>query len=132
MTPDDRQRPKPPDLGNREQVRRLRQAMDRSAEQVLRCQQCGHQQHAEAAMIGPRTTCEKCGAPLHSCRHCSHFDTSRASRCRLDIRLDVGAAAANECSSFRPRLVLDATGKRLGGRTSRDARDAFDSLFRDS
>lgn len=132
MTRDERQKPRPPDLGNREQVRRLRQAMDRSAEQVLRCQKCGHQQHAEAAMIGPLTTCEKCGTPLHSCTHCVHFDTSRASHCRKEIRLAVGAAAANECEDFRPRLVLDATGKRLGGKTSRDAKSAFDSLFKDS
>ncbi len=132
MTRDERREHKKtgPDLGNREQVRRLRQAMDRSAEQVLRCQDCGHQQHAEMAMIGPTTACDRCGTPLHSCRHCAHFDTSRATRCRKDIRLAVGAAAANDCEAFEPRLVLDATGKRLGGRRSRDARSDFDSLFR--
>ncbi len=61
---DDRRRrqppPKAPDLGNREQVRRLKRGMERSAQPVVRCAQCGEQQMAEAAFIGPLRKCTTC------------------------------------------------------------------------
>lgn len=122
--------PSGPDLGNRDQVRRLRQAQERSAELVVRCQACGHQQFAEAAMIGPLSVCDKCGAALHSCRHCMHFDPSVRHQCRRGLKEPAGVSARNECASFEPRLVLDATGKRLHGKTATTAKSTFDSLFK--
>ncbi len=126
-----RRPPQQPDLGNREQVRRLRRAMDRDATEVVRCQQCGHQQIAEAAMIGPRSMCDKCGTALHSCRHCRHFDPKVLHQCRKPIEKSIGDKwAANSCGEFEPRLVLDATGKRAGGKGKQDAKQLFDSLFK--
>lgn len=122
--------PKGPDLGNRDQVKRLKRGMERSAELVVRCQKCGHQQPKEGALIGPLTTCDSCDAPLHSCLHCQSYDPRVARQCKKGVRLDVGVAAANECEGFEARPVLDATGKRLRGKTSRDAKSDFDSLFR--
>jgi hypothetical protein len=124
-------RPERPDLGNREQVRRLKRAMDRAASEVIRCQDCGHQQHAEAAFIGPATRCEQCSSALHSCRHCLHFDTRHRHQCRKPVDEPVpNKAAANKCPVFEPRLVLDATGKRLHGEGKQDAKALFDSLFK--
>ncbi len=119
------------DLGNRDQVRRLRRAMDRDASEVIRCQNCGHQQPAEAAFIGPRSTCDKCGTALHSCRHCVHFDTSKPFQCRKPVKEAVRDKwKANSCPFYEPRLVLDATGKRLGAKGVQDAKSLFDSLFK--
>jgi hypothetical protein len=128
----DKTRPprKGPDLGNDDQVRRIRRSMERSATEVVRCQNCGHQQAAEAAFIGPRTTCEECSTPLHSCRHCVFFDPRVARQCKKNKRVSVGIGSANECDGFEARLVLDATGKRLHGKGSHDAKSAFDSLFK--
>jgi len=124
-------RPPPQDLGNREQVRRLRRAMDRSATTVVRCQNCGHQQLAEAAFIGPRSTCDRCGTALHSCRHCRKFDPRARHQCLADDITPVGDKwAPNDCRRYEPRLVLDATGKRHGGKGKQDAKALFDSLFK--
>ena len=122
--------PKGPDLGNREQVKRLKRAMDRSAQLVVRCKTCGHQQASEASFIGPRTTCDKCGAALHACVHCKFFDTRVRSGCRKGLKVEVGKLDANECSTFEARAVLDATGKRLGGKTASNAKSTFDGLFK--
>jgi len=123
--------PQRPDLGNDEQVRRLKRAMERSAAEVVRCQKCGHQQSSEVAFIGPKTTCDKCGTFLHSCRHCVHFDPSSRFQCRKPVSAAIGDKwSANECTVFEPRLVLDATGKRLGGQTAQNAKSLFDSLFK--
>ncbi len=123
--------PRQPDLGNREQTRRLKRAMERSATEVIRCQHCGHQQVAESAFIAPRTQCEKCSTNLHSCRHCVHFDTSTLHQCRETIETPVGDKwSANGCKKYKPRLVLDSTGRRHGGRASKDPKSMFDSLFK--
>ncbi|RMG44118.1 MAG: hypothetical protein D6718_10675 [Acidobacteria bacterium] len=123
--------PPPPDLGNREQVRRLKRAMERSAATVVRCQNCGHQQLAEAAFIGPRSACDRCGTALHSCRHCRHFDPKARHQCLVDGVAPVGDKwKANSCPHYDARLVLDATGKRLGGKGKQDAKALFDSLFK--
>ncbi len=123
--------PQRPDIGNEEQVRRLKRAMERSAAEVIRCQNCGHQQHAEVAFIGPRSTCDKCGTALHSCRHCQYFDSAARFQCRKPVPAAIGDKwAANECTAFEPRLVLDATGRRLEGRAANNPKNAFDALFK--
>ncbi len=124
-------KPERPDIGNEEQVRRLKRAMERSAAEVIRCQNCGHQQHAEVAFIGPRSTCDKCGTFLHSCRHCQHFDTASRFQCKKPVTAAIGDKwKANDCSFFEPRLVLDATGRRLEGKMSNNPKNAFDALFK--
>ncbi|MCE5245931.1 MAG: hypothetical protein ABFD84_00660 [Candidatus Polarisedimenticolia bacterium] len=128
------ERPRPPertDLGNDEQVKRLKRAMERSAAEVVRCQNCGHQTRAEAAFIGPLTNCDNCGKPLHSCRHCAFFETSARFQCEKPVPAPVGDKwAANDCALYEPRLVLDATGRRAESRPAVVARNAFDALFK--
>ncbi len=124
-------RPERPDLGNSEQVKRLKRAMERSASEVLRCQNCGHQQQAEVAFIGPRSVCDKCATPLHSCRHCAYFNPSARFECKKPVVAAVRDKwAANDCPAYEPRLVLDATGRRLEGRPTVVAKNAFDALFK--
>lgn len=129
---DNRQKPrreKPPDLGNREQIRSLRHAIDRETILVTRCAQCGNQVPTSQLEIEPDAACAKCGAPVHSCRHCKHFDPDARFECRLPIEERIAdKAAANDCEQFKPVQALDATGRRAN--TTEDARSAFHNLFK--
>ena len=119
----------PPDLGNREQVRSLRHAVDRNVTLVVRCSRCGNQVPAELLEVNQETVCTKCQTPLHSCRHCKHFDPGVRWECRepIEARID-DKGAANDCALYKPAQVLDATGKRA--HTTQDARAAFHNLFK--
>ncbi|GMR22703.1 MAG: hypothetical protein BMS9Abin37_1071 [Acidobacteriota bacterium] len=120
---------RPPDLGNREQTRSLRHAIDRETIIVTRCGKCGHQVPASQLDVDHTTTCASCGTPLHSCRHCRQFDPDARFQCRekIDERI-VDKWAANECALFKPVQALDATGRRAN--TTEDARSAFHDLFK--
>ena len=120
---------RPPDLGNREQTRSLRHAIDRETIIVTRCGKCGHQVPASQLDVDHTTTCAKCETPLHSCRHCKQFDPDARFQCRekIDERI-VDKWAANECGLFKPVLALDATGRRAN--VAEDARSAFHDLFK--
>ena len=120
---------RPPDLGNREQTRSLRHAIDRETIIVTRCGKCGHQVPSSQLDIDRATTCASCGTPLHSCRHCKQFDPDARFQCReeIDARI-VDKWAANECALFKPVQSLDATGRRAN--TTEDARSAFHDLFK--
>jgi len=120
---------RPPDLGNREQTRSLRHAIDRETIIVTRCAKCGHQVPTSQLEINRSTTCAKCETPLHSCRHCKHFDPDARFQCREKIEARIPDKwSANDCAIFRPVQSLDATGRRAN--TAEDARDAFHSLFK--
>ncbi len=116
------------DLGNREQVRTLRLAGERRATVVTRCGRCGHQWPTSEVAIVVGSTCDRCGNPIRSCRHCALFDPRERFECRADIpKRILNKWAGNECLHFRPLEVLDTTGRQLD--TSRDARAAFNNLF---
>jgi hypothetical protein len=83
------------------------------------------------AFIGPLTTCDKCSTPLHSCRHCVHFDPSARFQCVKPIAAGITDKwAGNTCEVFQPRLVLDATGRRVEGKAASNAKNVFDALFK--
>jgi len=120
---------RPPDLGNREQTRSLRHAIDRETIVVTRCGKCGHQVPASQLEIELATGCAKCGTPLHSCRHCKNFDPDARFQCREPIEARIPDKwAANDCALFKPVQSLDATGRRAN--TAEDARSAFHDLFK--
>jgi len=80
--------------------------------------------------IGKADRCAGCGADLHTCRNCAHFDSGSRFQCRKPIEAPVrDKGKANECALFRPRQVLDATGRRADT-SPRGARAAFDALFK--
>jgi hypothetical protein len=114
------------------QKRSLRHAIDRSANEVVRCHVCGRNV-LDFGVISPETTCPHCSAPLHCCRICKHFDTGARWQCRAEIEAPVDAKSkANQCSHYSARLVLDVTGRRSnnarGG--SDDPKSQFDNLFK--
>ncbi|MFQ5791484.1 MAG: hypothetical protein ACE5JI_13510 [Acidobacteriota bacterium] len=124
-----RKREQKPDLGNREQIRSLRHAIDREVTVVTRCGRCGHQVPTSQLEIDTTTTCSKCQTPLHSCRHCTHFDPGVRWECRAPIEVRIPDKwAMNKCKLFKPAQVLDATGRRAD--VTEDARAAFHNLFK--
>jgi len=112
--------------------------MEREARLVRRCFQCGHQEPAvEAVEFTAR--CPGCAAPWHCCRNCVHFDPGARFECREPIAVKVmSKTVANECPSYRPSTVLDATGRRIatapppppGEPPKSPGRAAFEALFK--
>ncbi len=115
----------------RAQQRSLRHAVQREANEVLRCPNCGRNVPALGTVTFD-TRCPHCAAPLHACRACLHFDSSARWECRAPITVHVPEKSkANNCPSFAARLVLDTTGKRTGSSgSSNDPKSQFDSLFK--
>ena len=101
-------------------------------ETVFKCNACGTRQElALADGIAAEATCAKCGAALHSCSNCAHFDTSARWECRQWQALAERVAkktAANACAGFTPKTVQEF-GKERPSDPS-DPRAAFDALFK--
>jgi hypothetical protein len=102
----------------------------------FRCARCGELAAVASAMAFD-SKCGKCGADLHSCTHCNHFDPAAPLQCRQPIRERVAKKdLANRCDSFEPRLRQEFEAERApqGGSPSssgsRDPRAAFDALFK--
>jgi hypothetical protein len=98
--------------------------------EVFRCKGCGEKADPE---FGPEAACKKCGAALHSCVQCRHFDTAAPRQCRQPIPAPLPSKSAqNACALFEAILVADLTGTKAGGTTGGtpdQARSAFDKLF---
>lgn len=99
---------------------------ERNRDEVFRCKACGEKNDVEVARAA---TCKKCGAALHACSQCRHFDSSAPNQCRKPVAAAIPSKnAANDCALFEPAVSLD-----LKGRTAIDtpdqARAAFDKLF---
>ncbi len=96
---------------------------------VFRCKHCG-ERILDADAVGLEATCRKCGAALHSCSQCAHFDPSARFECGRPIpERIVSKKAANTCTFYAPAKAFDLTGSR-GEATPDDARAAFDRLFK--
>ncbi len=135
---DDRDRRPPPPRRpltpeEKAQLRSLRHATEREANEVLRCPDCGRNIQQFGA-VTTESACPHCSAPLHTCRACRHFDSGARWECRAAIEERVSdKGKANACSLYEARIVLDATGKRqssAGGLRSNDPKAAFESLFK--
>jgi hypothetical protein len=105
---------------------------------AARCYNCATTLPAD---VDFKANCPKCGAPLHCCKQCAHFDPSKRFQCVKPIPARVAVKdQANDCEWFGPRVTVarDAT---HGGpasyvspapapRDPNEARAAFDSLFK--
>jgi hypothetical protein len=115
------------------QRRSMRKATSREANEVVRCHVCGRNVD-DGGTIGLESRCPHCSAPLHCCRACAHFDTAARWQCRTEIKAAVpDKTKPNTCRLFRPRLVLDFTGRRGSGQrgaAASDPRAQFESLFK--
>ncbi len=92
-----------------------------------RCAGCGTVLPALAEPLGQ---CSKCGAELHSCKQCEHFDPSSRYECTEPIPERIAnKAARNECTFFSLRVIVERETS-PGAKRPDDARKAFENLFK--
>jgi hypothetical protein len=95
--------------------------------ETFRCAVCGQQ----SAAPGPNDTtaaCSSCGADLHTCTNCRHFDSSAPLECRKAPPKRIGGKAkGNDCELFEAKVT-----KEFGSESGRpdDPKAAFDALFK--
>jgi len=111
--------------------------------ETRRCAECG-QDLSTAFEIQMESPCPKCGADLHTCRNCKHFDSSARFQCTQTIPERIGKkAGANRCLLFTGRtIVVKELGQAASGpnavtmssapvsRPADDARAALEALFK--
>ena len=94
---------------------------------VARCAACG--------VIYPMTnggpeTCSGCGADLHSCRQCAHFDPGSRFECAESVPEAISdKSARNQCDLFKLKTTVERDVSSVA-KTTDSARSAFDSLFK--
>ena len=85
--------------------------------------------------------CPKCGAALHCCKQCAHFEPSTRFQCLKPVPQRIAIKdQANECELFSPRVTVARDAAPVNNnhaaqpvqapRSPNDARAAFDSLFK--
>jgi len=106
---------------------------------AARCFNCSTALSPDADWKGK---CPKCGAALHCCKQCAHFEPSTRFQCLKPILARIAYKdQANECDQFKPRVTVardaapannhaSAAHQQQAPRTPTDARAAFDSLFK--
>jgi hypothetical protein len=93
---------------------------------LRKCFKCGH------VWMGfgkprPRQICEGCGAYLHTCLNCHHFDRKITNSCKLAHTSYVGPRdLLNYCEQFE---MVNAELKAVEARFER-ARTTWENLFR--
>jgi ribosome-binding protein aMBF1 (putative translation factor) len=112
----------------------------------LVCWKCGASLKAQPLPLGRRSECLSCGAELHVCRLCRHYDTAKAKHCRERAADEVqNKTRANFCDWFQPKTAafnaeaepgksgrnpLDALfGGNAAPQAQADARSELDNLF---
>lgn len=97
---------------------------------MFACRSCG-EKHRDLDQIGVDSTCRKCGADLHACAQCAHFDTTARFECTQPIPERIAdKKRRNGCAFYAPAMSFDLTGSRGTTATPDDARAAFDRLFK--
>jgi hypothetical protein len=120
-----RSAPRPP----REEGAPRGRGIDVNKAVVFACRACGEKRR-DLEEIQADTLCAKCGAPLHACRQCAHFDTAARFECTQPIPERIASKnGANACTFYSPARSFDLTGSRPTS-TPDDARAAFDRLFK--
>lgn len=94
---------------------------------VARCVDCGTLLPAPTDSPGQ---CPKCGAELHSCKQCAHFDPGHRFECTQLIpeRLP-DKHARNKCTFFSLRVTVERNTS-SGSTRLEDTRRAFGNLFK--
>lgn len=91
--------------------------------EVVRCARCGSFVNHSVDQ-----RCKRCGADLHSCAQCVHFDTGARFECTQPIPARISPKdTQNECDWFAPRVTVE---RETGSTAPTDARKAFDDLFK--
>jgi predicted RNA-binding Zn-ribbon protein involved in translation (DUF1610 family) len=66
------------------------------------CGNCGRKLEIVGNQVGRRDTCPDCGAELHACRSCRHFEPGVAKECKEPFaEVPMDKDAANFCDFFQ-------------------------------
>lgn len=96
---------------------------------VFRCARCGEKQPVGEVRLDE--TCVKCSSDLHTCTNCAHFDTGARNECRKPVKDYVSAKAkSNRCELFEPKSAKEFATETPAADNPRDAKSAFDALFK--
>jgi hypothetical protein len=94
---------------------------------VSRCAQCGVVLNPTIDVTGK---CPQCGAALHSCKQCTHFDPASRFECRQSIPERIAKKDLhNTCAFFSLRTRVERETSVAATRVE-DARRAFENLFK--
>lgn len=90
------------------------------------CWKCGASLSHLALPFGRQERCKACGADLHACKLCGHYDTTAYQQCREPTVEEVrDKDRANFCDHYAPKA-----GAFRGGSTATDAaRTELEKLF---
>lgn len=92
---------------------------------MKRCHQCKAPWVSEKKQPGPKEFCDSCGAYLHCCLNCSHYDPAKHNQCAIGTTDWVGdKAGLNFCDEFE----FAEEGAKGQDRKDGD-RSGFDALF---
>lgn len=92
----------------------------------LVCWKCGANLKAQPLPLGRRSECLSCGAELHVCRLCRHYDTGKAKQCRERAADEVQSKTrANFCDWFQPKAGAFSAATSSGTTTSNPLDDLF-------
>jgi hypothetical protein len=95
--------------------------------EVVRCARCGYELTTATAW-SPDGTCTKCGADLHTCAQCVHFDTGATYECQQSVPIRISPKdVKNVCPLYEPRTTVERETKTTAPTS---ARSAFDDLFK--
>lgn len=95
----------------------------------LECWKCGASLKALPLPLGRRAECLACGAELHVCRLCRHYDTGKAKQCRELAADEVkNKTRANFCDWFQPKGGAYET-KAANAAGAATAANPLDALF---
>jgi predicted RNA-binding Zn-ribbon protein involved in translation (DUF1610 family) len=91
------------------------------------CGKCGSVLDVMFNQVGRRDLCPTCGAELHACLHCRHYDEAVAKQCKEPFaEVPEDKEDANFCDFFQIGDGADRGGTK--GRAA--ALEAAESLFR--
>lgn len=94
---------------------------------MRKCHRCGTQFTARPGQPRTRDVCDGCGAYLHNCLNCHHFDRVISNSCTLPHTKFVGGRdMLNYCDDFK---MLNHSLRVNEDRAVR-ARTAWDQLFK--
>ncbi|KAF0102265.1 MAG: hypothetical protein FD187_548 [bacterium] len=88
---------------------------------ALACWKCGADLKDLPQPLGRRAECLACGAELHVCRQCRHYDSGKAKQCRELAADEVREKTrANFCEWFQASTGAPAAGATASGSASLD------------
>ena len=95
--------------------------------QVFHCWQCGEPLTGMILPVSRREECAGCGAEIHVCRMCVHYDPRVADQCREERAEQVtNKELANFCDYYAPNPDPHRPGK---ADATDEARRQLDALF---